>query len=426
MKRVASILIAAAALAVFACPAAAELCGRCKGKVYIRNIGKCVTCGGMTRSGAFKLCKKCSARLGECEHCRKPLGKAAKDAQDRWSKERANAWYARQPWLIGCNFIPSTAVNQLEMWQEQTFDLETIDRELGLAAGIGFNTVRVYLHDLAWRADAAGFKKRIGKYLETADRHGIRTMFVVFDDCWNDNPKIGPQPAPIPGVHNSGWLQSPGRKTVLDRRAWQKLEPYVLDVIGSFRDDRRILMWDMYNEPGNRKLGDRSLPLLTAAFKWARAAKPTQPLTVGIYGGSAKLKPLRDFQLAASDVITFHNYGSARSLTSQIRKLKALGRPVICTEYLSRGRGSRFQTHLPIFKRERVGCYNWGLVSGKTQTIYPWGSKKGAPEPKMWHHDIFRKDGTPFDTAEIELIRKLTQRPRPEAAAAEAEAVEDR
>ena len=325
-------------------------------------------------------------------------------AAGRWSREKANAWYAKQPWLVGCNFIPSTAINQLEMWQADTFDLKTIDKELGWAAGLGFNTVRVYLHDLAWQADPDGFKKRIDRYLATADTHGIRTLLVIFDDCWNDNPKIGKQPDPIPGVHNSGWAQSPGSKGVLDRKAWPRLETYVADIMGTFGRDERVLMWDLYNEPGNSKRRETSLPLLKAAFRWARAAGPAQPVTVGVW---FTCKPLNDVQLVASDVITFHNYSNAKSLTAQITRLQALGRPVICTEYMRRS-DSRFQTHLPIFQRKEVGCYNWGLVNGKTQTIFPWGSKKGAPEPKQWFHDILRKDGSPYIPEEAELIRKLT------------------
>ena len=324
----------------------------------------------------------------------------------QWSVEKSNRWYQKQPWLIGCNFTPSTAVNQLEMWQAETFDPETIDRELGWAASIGFNSVRVYLHNLAWEAEADGFKKRMNRFLKIADKHSIRPIFVIFDDCWNDNPRIGKQPEPIPGVHNSGWVRSPGSKGVRDINSWPKLERYVKDIIGSFGRDKRVLMWDLYNEPGNSGMGSKSLPLLKATFEWARKAQPTQPLTVGIW--SSKLKELNEFQIEASDVISFHNYSDVDNIKNQIEKLQRHGRPLICTEYLSRPNGSHFETHLPIFKARKIGCYNWGLVNGKIQTIYPWGSPKGAPEPDIWFHDILRRDGTPFDSKEVEFIRKLT------------------
>jgi len=285
----------------------------------------------------------------------------------RWSAEKANRWYGRQPWLVGCNFIPSTAANQLEMWQAGTFDAETIDRELGWAAGVGFNTVRTYLHDVAWQADPDGFKRRVGTFLSVAEKHGIRPMLVLFDDCWNADPKAGPQPAPVPGVHNSRWLQSPGKAVVNDPAQWDRLQQYVADVLGTLARDERVLAWDLYNEPGNSGQGTKSLPLLKAAFAWARAAGPSQPLTVGVW---RDIKALSDFQLAASDVVTFHNYGDAGSLKRQIARLKAHGQPVICTEWMRRP-ASTVPTHLPIFKAEGVGCLMWGLVAGKTQTMYP-------------------------------------------------------
>jgi hypothetical protein len=328
----------------------------------------------------------------------------AEDAPQRWSAEKANAWYKTQPWLVGCNFIPSTAINQLEMWQADTFDTETIDRELGFAAKLGFNTARVYLHDLAWQADPEGFKKRIDKFLTIAQKHKIRPMFVLFDDCWNANPKIGKQPEPIPGVHNSGWLQSPGQAVVNDPTKWDRLEKYVADVVGTFRDDKRILMWDLYNEPGNSGQSEKSMPLLKKTFQWARAAKPSQPLSVGVWRNA---KNFNEYQLATSDVITFHNYGGPEGLVRQIAELKKQGRPVICTEWLLRGKGD-VATFLPVFQKERVGCYNWGLVAGKIQTIFPWGSPKGAKEPPRWFHDLLKKDGTPHIAEEVELFRKLT------------------
>jgi hypothetical protein len=328
---------------------------------------------------------------------------AQEKAPERWSKDKVNAWYAKQPWLVGCNFIPSNAINQLEMWQADTFDPKTLDRELGWAADLRLNTMRVFLHDLAWEADPDGFKKRVGQYLDIAAKHKIKTLFVIFDDCWNQHPKIGKQPAPIPGVHNSGWVQSPGTSAVVNPKHWPGLERYVMDILRTFGKDERIVAWDLYNEPGNNSLGDKSLPLLAQTFRWARAAAPSQPLTVGVWFDNAKLNA---FQLEASDVITFHNYNKADSLRSQIGDLKKLGRPVICTEYMARTQGSRFETHLPIFKEEKVGCYNWGFVSGKTNTIYPWNSPKGGPEPKLWFHDILRPDGTPYDLKEVEAIKK--------------------
>ena len=335
----------------------------------------------------------------------------------RWDVEQANDWYARQPWLVGCNFIPSSAINQLEMWQAETFDPTTIERELDWAASLGFNTIRTYLHDLVWEADPSGFKQRIDEFLDIASRNGIRPILVIFDDCWNSNPKIGPQPAPKPGVHNSGWVQSPGVDIVhRGPSAWGRLERYVRDIVGMFADDPRILLWDLYNEPGNGNSGSKSLPLLQAVFEWARDVNPSQPLSAGFWFDHTELN---EFQLAASDIITFHNYNPADNLERQIHSLRAHGRPLICTEWMARACGSLVRTNLPVFAREKVGCLNWGLVAGKTNTIYPWEnmptfvdsvtwSKEEQTNSTAWFHDLLHADGTSYDNTEMELFRKYT------------------
>ena len=316
--------------------------------------------------------------------------------------------YAVASWPVGCNFIPSTAINQLEMWQEDTYDPNTIDRELGWAQQIGFNTVRVFLHELVWQEDPNGFKGRMDDFLGICEKHKIRVMFVLFDDCWNGNAKLGKQPAPKPGVHNSGWLQCPRYAEVNDVSKYPIFEQYVEDILRSFSGDKRVLIWDLYNEPGNSHTPKQNMPLLKKVVEWARKANPTQPITMGVWNQDQQHKELNDFQIANSDVITFHNYSPYENMKQDIAKYKSYGRPVICTEYIARGAGSKFETHLPLMKAENVGAINWGLVYGKTQTIFPWGSPPNAPEPNVWHHDIFRKDGSPFSEQEIRVIKKLT------------------
>lgn len=324
---------------------------------------------------------------------------------NRWSEETAWEWYNGHRWLVGCNFIPSTAINQLEMWQVETFDPSTIERELGWASGLGFNTARVYLHDLVWENDPTGFVQRIGRFLEIASSKGVKPMFVFFDDVWNLEFLPGKQPEPKPGVHNSGWVQSPGANKVLDPSTWGPLEEYVKGILNSFGDDDRVLMWDLYNELGGGDLGRRSLGLLKEVFRWTREARPSQPTSVGVWFDNDELN---DLQLSNSDIVTFHNYHDAENLEGQISRLRMHGRPMICTEYMARTRGSLFETCLPVFKRENVGCVNWGLVDGKTQTKYPWNSEEGSPEPETWFHEILRSDGTPYRQEEVDLIRKFT------------------
>ncbi|TDX01496.1 beta-L-arabinofuranosidase domain-containing protein [Dinghuibacter silviterrae] len=326
----------------------------------------------------------------------------------RWSSAKANAWYAHWPWLRGSNFTPSTAINQLEMWQAETFDTTTIDRELGYAEGIGFNAMRVFLHHLAWQEDPEGFKQRVSQYLAIADRHHIGTIFVFFDDCWNPVPHTGKQPAPRPGIHNSGWVQDPGFAVHQDSAGlYPILERYVKDILTTFKTDTRIVLWDLYNEPGGSNYGDSSLALLQHVFTWGREINPDQPLSAGVWDNHQK--PLCEYQLDASDVITYHNYGSPEDQQHEIDSLKKYGRPVICTEYMARTRGSLFTNIMPVLKKNNVAAINWGLVSGKTNTIYAWGTPMpDGSEPKIWFHDVFRKDGTPFSTEEVTLIKSLT------------------
>tara|TARA_R110002020_G_scaffold259768_2_gene473704 strand:- start:36527 stop:37576 length:1050 start_codon:yes stop_codon:yes gene_type:complete len=328
-------------------------------------------------------------------------------AQEKWSTEKAEQWYAKHDWISGANFIPSTAINQLEMWQEDTFDPETIDRELGYAEGIGFNTMRVYLHSLAYKADKEGFKARMDKYLEIANSHRISTIFVIFDDVWDANPKIGKQRAPKPGTHNSGWMQDPGYPASKDEANFDELGVYVKDIIKTFANDDRILLWDLYNEPGNNNKRNESLPLLKKVFAWAREAGPSQPISAGLWAWD--LKDLNAFQALNSDIITYHDYEGPEWHKRVIELLQSHGRPMICTEYMARTRDSRFSNILPMLKKENIGAINWGLVNGKTNTIYAWDTPIKNGEPIEWFHDVFRKDGTPYRQDEADLIKKLNE-----------------
>ena len=357
------------------------------------------------------------------------LANAIASAQDaRWPEKKANDWYAKQPWLVGSDYIPAMAINELEMWQEDTFDPKRIDLELGWAQGIGMNTMRVFLHDLLWQQDAAGFRKRLDAFLKICDKHKIKPMFVLFDSCWDPFPKLGKQHAPTPGVHNSGWVQSPGVDALKDPAQYPRLEAYVQGVVRAFAKDKRILAWDIWNEPDNRNSNsygklepankvDLVLTLLPKAFEWARAANPAQPLTSGVWQGDwsvpEKLAPIEKIQLESSDVISFHNYSSPDDFERHVQQLLAYHRPILCTEYMARGRKSTFQGILPIAKKYKVAAINWGLVAGKTQTYLPWDSWEKPyidRDPEVWHHEVFRIDGEPYSKEETDFIRQETRR----------------
>ena len=334
----------------------------------------------------------------------------AADAAERWTAAKANEWYAAQPWLVGCNFLPSTAVNDVEMWQAETFDAATIGRELGWAHDLGFNTVRVFLNYVVWEADADGLKKRFDRFLAIADKQGIRVMPILFDDCnfAGRTAAIGKQPDPVPGVHNSQWVSSPPLAMVADRAAWPKLEQYVKDMVGTFAQDRRVVIWDLYNEPGNSGMGEKSRPLMEAAFAWAHELKPTQPLTTGAFVNFNA--PLSQRMMELSDIVSFHGYDDRKGIEAKLKICGGYGRPVLCTEWLLRQGGNNFESLLPLFRGRKIGCYNWGLVAGRMQTYFHWGSKPGTPEPALWQHDILRKDGTPFNAQEVQFIKVTTGR----------------
>lgn len=344
---------------------------------------------------------------------------------ERWSVQRANDWYKQQPWLVGSNFGPSTAINQIEMWNADTFDTATIDRELGWAHDLGFTSMRVFLHDIPWEEDQAGYVKRIHEFLDLCEKHKIGVMLVFFDSVWDPSPKAGKQRAPKPHVHNSGWVQSPGKDYLANPERLDELKPYVQGVLREFANDRRVHIWDLHNEPDNRvpQYKDVELPnkpeaalvLLKKAFAWAREVNPSQPLTSGVWIGKwpdpEKLNPTERVQLEQSDVISFHSYGPIEDVKECVQNLKRYKRPILCTEYMARPLKSTFDPILGYFKEQKVGAYNWGFVEGKTQTNYPWDSwdKEYTAEPELWFHDIFRTDGTPYKAEEVEYIKSLTK-----------------
>lgn len=353
----------------------------------------------------------------------------------QWSATDACDWWAAQAWPCGFNYLPSSAVNFLELWHADSFDAPTIDRELGWAADIGFNAVRVNLHWLIWKHDRDGLLERIDRFLDIASRHRIRTVLCPFDDCGfgNAEPHYGPQPDPIPGVHNSRAVASPGRAAVMERTHWPEFEAYLRDIVRAYRDDRRLLFWDLYNEPGNRMiflpsgyaefdagLLSHSQALMALCFDWARAEAPEQPLTVGAW-----LTPLPDaielpYQgeidqqaLALSDIISFHAYTDSERTSRFIDYLASSNRPMVCTEWMARGVDSLITDQLPMLKRRDIGCFQWGLVKGRSQTYLAWPADMlrllGRHEASgKWFHDLLDQQGQPYEPAEVDMIRALT------------------
>ncbi|MHC5122323.1 MAG: cellulase family glycosylhydrolase [Planctomycetota bacterium] len=351
-------------------------------------------------------------------------GLSRSGSRTQWSEQKAWDWYDNQPWMVGCNYLPATACNQLEMWQAETFDPETIDRELGWAEDLGFNVIRVFLHDMMWAQDAEGFVKRIDQVLAIADDHNIKVMPILFDSCWNPLPKLGPQEIAQKHLHNSSWVQSPHRDTLTDMEQWPKLKEYVQGIVKRYRNDDRVLIWDVYNEPGNPNVpayekvetphkGEYSLLLMKNAFEWIREMNPKQPLMASVWVGDWKkgndIPALNQFALTQSDINQFHVYHGPDVTRDWIKILQEYNRPIVCGEYMARTVGCTFDGLLPIFKEHKIAAINWGFVAGRSQTNYPWESwnKEFTAEPEVWFHDILRPDGTPFDVKEVEFIKNI-------------------
>lgn len=354
------------------------------------------------------------------------LATAALNAREQWTPHQANEWYAKQPWMAGANYLPRSAINQLEMFQADTFDPKMIDQEMGWAKSLGFNVMRIYLHDILWQQDSAGFLKRMETVLTIMDKHGIRMLPVFFDSCWHPFPKAGKQPEPKPSTHNSGWVQSPGLEILKDETKWPALKPYIVGVISHFKDDKRIVLWDLYNELDNMfgptpykpmeipDKKERSLKLAKLTHEWALSANPSQPVSCGIWLNHTapldKMAPWERWQIESADVITFHTYINLNDTKAAVEALKKYGRPLICTEYMARPTGSTFHDIMPYFKAEKVGAINWGFIDGKSQTKFAWDSwdKPYPADPEVWFHDILRGDGTPYRADEVKLIKELT------------------
>jgi hypothetical protein len=348
------------------------------------------------------------------------------NAREQWTPQQANEWYAKQPWMSGANYLPRAAINQLEMWQADTFDAKMIDEEMGWAEGLGFNVMRIFLHDIVWQQDQEGFLKRMETVLAILDKHHIRMVPVIFDSCWHPFPKAGKQPEPKPSTHNSGWVQSPGVEILKDDSKWPALKPYVVGVISHFKDDKRIMMWDLYNELDNMfgptpykpleipDKKERAFKLAQLTREWALSASPSQPVSCCIWLNHTKplaeLAPWERWQIESGDILNFHIYSNLDATKQAVEALKKYGRPLICTEYMARPTGSTFQNIMPYFKAEKIAAINWGFIDGKSQTKFAWDSwdKQYPADPELWFHDVLHGDGTPYRADEVKLIRELT------------------
>jgi len=344
----------------------------------------------------------------------------------QWSPEKANDWYARQPWLVGSDYIPAYAVNQFEMWLGASFDSDRVALEFTWAENLGMNTMRIFLHDQLWQQDQGGFRRRIDRVLSQAKKHNIRPILVLFDSYGDPFPDINKPRIGRPGIRNSGWVQSPGDRALADPKQETRILEYAENLVLAFADDDRILAWDVWNQPDNmndESYGRVELPkkielvtaLLPKVFRYVRAGRPTQPLTSSLWHGDwsspDKLSPIEKIQIELSDFISFQNYDKPEEFEKRIQWLQAFHRPVMCTGFLARSSGSTLQAILPIARKYNVAAINWGLVAGKTQTWLPndsWERPYTDRNPSIWASEIFTSNGKPYRQEEVDYIRSMT------------------
>lgn len=354
----------------------------------------------------------------------------------RWTKEQAWEWYRAGKWVMGVNYVPSITVHGAEMWQADTHDevMVSVRKELELMRDIGINGVRMGIPFHLWYHERDALLDRAEALYDEFASSGIGVMPVLFNDCVgfgkpaDITPQFGRGWHAYEIGHHGGAKDNPftGERervgwTYWDEPEWRPvMEEFLLAVIGRFRSYPNVIAWDLWNEPGNSNRFGMSIPYLKRAFALARSLDPIQPLTAGVwrypddYGTAdgADVEPVQRLALDESDIITFHQYDDFDRVKRVVGKLKEEDRPMMCTEWLNRVQDNLIAEVLPYFHDEGIGSFSWGLVAGKSQHFLPWDELWQKRELPLWRwqHDLFDVFHTPYDRAEIELMRSFAKK----------------
>ncbi len=294
-------------------------------------------------------------------------------------------------WMRGANYVPSYARNDVQIWLD--YDPAVIDRELGYAAKLKLNVVRVFLQVAVYETAPQRFLDNFENLLSLCAKHQIQLMPVLFDSCFD------PQVVDLQNYHDKKWMPSPGfsRLGNQDRPA---LERYIQAVVGGHRQDRRIVLWDVMNEPESTAHyadGERGGRATIDAFvRWAlrrvKDEQPNQPLTIG---WAAQPNTLAFIDLV--DVICIHQYCPAAELAKWIREAqhwsRLYGKPVIMNEFIGRPQ-QPFERALPIVAEQKIGWCFWELMIGRTQFAEGVSPYQGLLYP----------DGTCYDADEVAAV----------------------
>ena len=298
------------------------------------------------------------------------------------------AFKADWRWVKGAVFVPTTAVNEAQQWDQ--YDPAVNERELHYASVYGINCVRVYLHYLIYLKNKDALLNHIEDFLTRANKYGIKTEFVFFDDCWNqpDSDLLSPDyhyPPPIAGVHNSRWIVSPGedaRKHYAENR--DRLKAYVQDIVNAHKADSRIAFWETYNEPNK---SPETRQLLQDSIAWIHETGTKIPVTAT--GREFAGGPYSDF-------ISWHEYGN----------YNYTGAPEeLCTECMNR-EGQDVPGIVEHFK-DKTGFIMWEFGIGRDNCRFAWHDNRQNPRkdetPKPFHGVVY-PDGHPWSVDDVKAL----------------------
>lgn len=354
----------------------------------------------------------------------------------RWTENEIKAWYDALPWLRGCNFLPSNCVNRLDMWQsyKRNEHLETADRELALCNETGFNTVRLWLNFDVYYKEPEEFMNTLESYISLSAKHNQAVMIVLAYE--EDLPygekfiakNLGKQKIYFNHFNRDYKLFN----ECLNENKFRHYSEYpetrelffemVERVVKKYREDKRIIAWNVENEPGIG-IGKRAIKLLRELFALVRSLDPVQPLAADIWHAVKDDGTLdseeENVAYELSDFISFHSYSEYEWFLSGLYALKKhYARPIIVTEWLNRCNHNTVRDIYPLLMYDKIGCYCWGFVGGETYTTEPWNDfwEKFEKNPDVnfdftkWQHDLYRRNYHPYDPREIALIKRCNER----------------
>jgi hypothetical protein len=327
----------------------------------------------------------------------------------RWSNEKAKKYMASLGVIKGVNYIPSYCVSYIEMWHH--FKEDVIYRELRYAKRFGFNSLRIFVAACQWESRREIIQEKLNTFLDWCKELGFTVMLTLQPNTYMlPNNDLHPEEDPFiinfkPGCHDGSWTYK-GAQIFDCNGKWieskENICKFVCDIISSYGQDKRVTFWDLYNE-----CHTSNIPLQELVFSCARSQNPIQPLTACWNA------------LDISDITTFHCYATPgvevldpdlpgiheMSFSGEINRAKSTGRPILCTECLARTFKSEMTGFLPVYRKERIGFYIWGLCAGSAQYHFPWDWPIGSPEPKRWFHCVMYPDGSFYDQTEYEMVQ---------------------